>query len=59
MTNVEGLINPKHEIRNPKQNRNLNAPMNQTMAPPGKSRLEHLNFGHSILFRISDLDIRA
>ncbi|OHB73671.1 MAG: hypothetical protein A2Z25_06565 [Planctomycetes bacterium RBG_16_55_9] len=51
----------KHEFRNPKQIRNSNAPMTQTLVHQScwsKSRFEHLNFENSILFRISKFEFR-
>jgi len=46
------MKNTKFEARNTKQIRNSNVRIIETYC------FGHLNFGHSILFRISDFDIR-
>ncbi|OHB77188.1 MAG: hypothetical protein A2Z25_13310 [Planctomycetes bacterium RBG_16_55_9] len=53
------LENSKFEARNPKQIRNSNAPMTETLAQSGESRFEFLDFEHSILFRISNFVLSA
>ncbi|OHB74265.1 MAG: hypothetical protein A2Z25_03170 [Planctomycetes bacterium RBG_16_55_9] len=56
--NTKSKVNPKFEVRNSKQIQNPNVPMIETAAPSGENRLEHSNFYHSILFRISDFVLR-
>ncbi len=53
-------INSKSEYRNPKQIRNSNFPMFKTgtKKPVIHRRCVHKGFGHLVLFRIWDFDIR-
>ncbi|OHB75508.1 MAG: apolipoprotein N-acyltransferase [Planctomycetes bacterium RBG_16_55_9] len=56
---LDARLNPKSEKRNSKQIRNSNAPMTKKLSHNGESRFGHLNFCHSILFRISYFVLRA